>query len=88
MHIIFSVFWYVFILPVVLVFLALLLSLILNINFFRSLIALILPPIAVIDRGVETVLIVLVLWILGWLPGTIAALYLLKKPMTGKSIDR
>lgn len=87
MHIVFNVFWYVFILPVVLIFLALLLSLVLNINFFRSLIALILPPIAVIDRGFETVLIVLVLWILGWLPGTIAALYLLKKPITNKSTE-
>lgn len=34
------------------------------------------PPLAVIDRGCGTILIVFVLTLLGWIPGAIAALIL------------
>ncbi|MDX1991850.1 MAG: YqaE/Pmp3 family membrane protein [bacterium] len=40
----------------------------------RAILCLLLPPLAVIDRGCGTFLIVLVLTIAGWVPGVIAAL--------------
>lgn len=42
----------------------------------RALLCLIMPPLAVLDRGCGTVLIVAVLTIMGWVPGVIAALLL------------
>lgn len=39
----------------------------------RALFCLLLPPLAVIDRGCGSVVIVTVLTILGWVPGVIAA---------------
>lgn len=42
----------------------------------RALVCLLLPPLAVIDRGCGTVLIVTALTIAGWVPGVIAALVL------------
>ena len=38
--------------------------------------SIIFPPLAVVDRGCGTVLIVLALTIAGWVPGAIAALFL------------
>lgn len=40
----------------------------------RAIICIIFPPLAVIDRGCGTFLIVLVLTAAGWIPGAIAAL--------------
>ena len=40
----------------------------------RALICLLLPPLAVIDRGLGSILIVTILWLAGWIPGVIAAL--------------
>ena len=40
----------------------------------RAIICIIFPPLAVLDRGCGTVLIVLALTIAGWIPGAIAAL--------------
>ena len=40
----------------------------------RAVLCVLLPPLAVIDRGCGVVLIVTLLTILGWLPGVIAAL--------------
>ncbi|HLU08531.1 MAG TPA: YqaE/Pmp3 family membrane protein [Oceanobacillus sp.] len=42
----------------------------------RALLCIIFPPLAVLDRGCGTVLIVLALTIAGWVPGAIAALIL------------
>ena len=42
----------------------------------RAIICIIFPPLAVIDRGCGTVLIVLVLTLMAWIPGVIAALLL------------
>jgi uncharacterized membrane protein YqaE (UPF0057 family) len=42
----------------------------------RALLCLLFPPLAVIDRGCGTVLIVLALTLAGWVPGAIAALVL------------
>ncbi len=39
----------------------------------RAIICLLLPPLAVIDRGCGSFIIVTVLTILGWVPGVIAA---------------
>lgn len=43
-------------------------------GFFRALICIILPPLAVLDKGCGSVLIVTLLTIAGWVPGVIAAL--------------
>lgn len=42
----------------------------------RALLCIIFPPLAVLDRGCGTVIIVLALTIAGWVPGAIAALVL------------
>ena len=42
----------------------------------RAILCIIFPPLAVIDRGCGTVLVVLALTIAGWIPGAIAALVL------------
>lgn len=43
---------------------------------FRALLCIIFPPLAVIDRGCGTIIIVIALTIAGWVPGVIAALLL------------
>ena len=48
-------------------------------SFFRVLLAIIFPPLAVIDRGCGSVLIVFLLTCVGWVPGIIAALVILNK---------
>ncbi|GAB4576177.1 MAG: hypothetical protein Kow0077_31350 [Anaerolineae bacterium] len=42
----------------------------------RAILCLILPPLAVLDRGCGTVIIVTALTLAGWVPGAIAALLL------------
>ncbi|MBK8034061.1 MAG: YqaE/Pmp3 family membrane protein [Anaerolineae bacterium] len=42
----------------------------------RALLCILLPPLAVIDRGCGTILIVLALTVAGWVPGALAALFL------------
>ncbi len=42
----------------------------------RAILCIILPPLAVLDRGCGTVLIVFALTLAGWVPGAIAALLL------------
>ncbi|MBN8619209.1 MAG: YqaE/Pmp3 family membrane protein [Anaerolineae bacterium] len=44
--------------------------------FFRLLLAVIFPPIAVLDRGCGTILLVGILTLAGWVPGIILALIL------------
>jgi uncharacterized membrane protein YqaE (UPF0057 family) len=48
-------------------------------GILRALICLLLPPLAVIDKGIGNFLIVLVLTIFGWIPGVIAALIICNK---------
>jgi len=43
----------------------------------RVLLAIICPPLAVIDKGCGSILIVLILTVLGWIPGILAALIIL-----------
>lgn len=45
----------------------------------RALLAIIFPPLAVADKGCGSFSIVLILTILGWVPGVIAALIILNK---------
>ena len=45
-------------------------------GIMRAIVCIIFPPLAVIDRGCGTFLIVLVLTAAGWIPGVIAALIL------------
>ncbi|WP_415373706.1 YqaE/Pmp3 family membrane protein [Patiriisocius sp. Uisw_017] len=49
-------------------------------NFWRVLLSILFPPLAVIDKGCGSVLIVLILTCLGLIPGIIAALIILNNP--------
>ena len=48
-------------------------------SLFRVLLAIFFPPLAVIDRGCGSVLIVFLLTLCGWVPGVIGALVILNK---------
>ena len=48
-------------------------------SLFRVILAIIFPPLSVIDRGCGSVVIVLLLTLAGWVPGVIAALIILNK---------
>jgi len=48
-------------------------------SFLRVLLAILFPPLSVIDRGCGSVLIVLILTLCGWIPGVIGALIILNK---------
>ena len=48
-------------------------------SLFRVLLAIFFPPLAVIDKGCGSVLIVFLLTLAGWVPGVIAALVILNK---------
>ena len=48
-------------------------------SLFRVLLAIILPPIAVLDKGCGSILIVTLLTLAGWIPGVIGALIILNK---------
>jgi uncharacterized membrane protein YqaE (UPF0057 family) len=44
-------------------------------SLLRVLVCILLPPLAVLDRPIMVFLIVLLLTILGWIPGIIGAIY-------------
>lgn len=48
-------------------------------SLFRVILSLIFPPLAVLDQGCGSVLIVFILTLCGWIPGVIAALVILNK---------
>jgi uncharacterized membrane protein YqaE (UPF0057 family) len=48
----------------------------------RVILAILLPPLAVLDRGCGSVLIVSLLTLAGWVPGVIGALVILNKNET------
>lgn len=48
-------------------------------SVFRVILSVIFPPLAVIDKGCGSVLIVLILTLAGWIPGVIGALVILNK---------
>ncbi|HIB49261.1 MAG TPA: YqaE/Pmp3 family membrane protein [Flavobacteriaceae bacterium] len=49
-------------------------------GFWRVLLSILFPPLAVIDKGCGSILIVLILTLCGWIPGVIAALIILNNP--------
>jgi uncharacterized membrane protein YqaE (UPF0057 family) len=49
-------------------------------SLWRVLLSVLFPPLAVIDKGCGSVLIVIILTVLGWIPGVIAALIILNNP--------
>ncbi|MCV6630846.1 MAG: YqaE/Pmp3 family membrane protein [Flavobacteriaceae bacterium] len=49
-------------------------------SFFRVLLSILLPPLAVLDKGCGSILIVFLLTLCGWIPGVIAALIILNNP--------
>lgn len=48
-------------------------------SFLRVLLAILFPPLAVLDKGCGSILIVFLLTLAGWVPGVIAALIILNK---------
>ncbi len=46
-------------------------------SIWRVLLAIIFPPLSVIDKGCGSIVIVFILWLCGWIPGVIAALIIL-----------
>ncbi|MBO5699148.1 MAG: YqaE/Pmp3 family membrane protein [Bacteroidaceae bacterium] len=48
-------------------------------SLFRVILAIIFPPLAVLDKGCGSVLIVFLLTLCAWVPGVIAALVILNK---------
>ena len=48
-------------------------------SLFRVLLSIIFPPMAVLDKGCGSVLIVILLTCAGWIPGVIGALVILNK---------
>lgn len=49
-------------------------------SVWRVILSVLFPPLAVFDRGCGSILIVLILTLLGWVPGVIAALIILNNP--------
>ncbi len=46
-------------------------------TWWRVLLAILLPPLSVLDIGIGWFFLVLILWLLGWVPGVIAALLII-----------
>jgi uncharacterized membrane protein YqaE (UPF0057 family) len=49
-------------------------------SIWRVLLSILFPPLAVVDKGCGSILIVLILTLCGWIPGVIAALIILNNP--------
>jgi uncharacterized membrane protein YqaE (UPF0057 family) len=47
---------------------------------WRVLLAIVFPPLAVIDKGCGSIIIVTILTLFGWIPGVIAALIIINQP--------
>ncbi|MTK53207.1 YqaE/Pmp3 family membrane protein [Paludibacter sp.] len=48
-------------------------------SLFRVILAIIFPPLSVLDKGCGSFLIILLLTLCGWVPGVIGALIILNK---------
>jgi uncharacterized membrane protein YqaE (UPF0057 family) len=57
-------------------------------SLLRAVLCIVFPPLAVLDRGCGTVLIVLLLTLAGWVPGAIAALVLNYQAVEARRIRR
>ncbi len=49
-------------------------------SIWRVILAIIFPPLSVIDKGCGSIVIVFLLTLLGWVPGVIAALIIINNP--------
>ncbi|KAA1242829.1 YqaE/Pmp3 family membrane protein [Aquimarina sp. RZ0] len=49
-------------------------------SIWRVLLSIFFPPLAVLDKGCGSVIIVLLLTLCGWVPGVIAALVIINNP--------
>ena len=49
-------------------------------SIWRVLLSILFPPLAVLDKGCGSILIVLILTLCGWIPGVIAALIIINNP--------
>lgn len=49
-------------------------------SVFRVFLSIIFPPLAVVDKGCGSIIIVFLLTLCGWIPGVIAALIILNNP--------
>ncbi|MGB5943708.1 MAG: YqaE/Pmp3 family membrane protein [Leeuwenhoekiella sp.] len=49
-------------------------------SLIRVLLSIFFPPLAVLDKGCGSIIIVFLLWLCGWVPGVIAALVILNNP--------
>ncbi|MAZ71879.1 MAG: YqaE/Pmp3 family membrane protein [Flavobacteriaceae bacterium] len=49
-------------------------------SIWRVLLSILFPPLAVIDKGCGSIVIVTILTLCGWIPGVIAALIILNNP--------
>ncbi len=49
-------------------------------SIWRVILSIIFPPLAVLDKGCGSVIIVLILTLMGWIPGVIAALIIINNP--------
>ncbi len=53
-------------------------------SLLRVILAILFPPLAVIDQGCGSVLIVFLLTLAGWVPGVIAALVIINRERPGR----
>lgn len=49
-------------------------------SFWRVVLSIFLPPLAVLDKGCGSIIIVFLLTLAGWIPGVLAALIILNNP--------
>jgi uncharacterized membrane protein YqaE (UPF0057 family) len=49
-------------------------------SIWRVLLSILFPPLAVLDKGCGSIVLVIILTICGWIPGVIAALIILNNP--------
>jgi len=49
-------------------------------SFLRVLLAILFPPLSVIDKGCGSIFIIFLLTLCGWIPGVIGALVILNNP--------
>jgi len=49
-------------------------------SIWRVILSIVFPPLAVLDKGCGSVIIVLILTLMGWIPGVIAALIIINNP--------
>lgn len=49
-------------------------------SFWRVILSIFMPPLAVLDKGCGSIFIVFLLTLAGWIPGVLAALIILNNP--------